>query len=133
MMEVFNWTADLASGNLMIDNDHKHLIDLVNKLHHAMAEGAGNAVLGRVLDELVDYTVHHFAREEKLMRDIQFTDSERHKAEHEKLIEQVAALQSGFKTGSAALSNKVYRFLTDWLNTHIKTCDKQLGTAARTV
>jgi len=52
-MEIFHWTADLATGNGMIDQDHRHLIALVNKLNDAMTGGKGNAVLGQVLDELI--------------------------------------------------------------------------------
>ena len=131
-MASFNWTANLATGNGMIDQDHKHLIALVNKLNDAMAGGKGNAVLGQVLDELIAYTVSHFAREERLMQQIAYPDYAAHKAEHQKLIGEVQELRGKFAPGAVTLSSKVYLFLCDWLNTHIKSADVRLGKAAAT-
>ncbi len=129
-MASFNWTADLATGNGMIDQDHKHLIALVNKLNDAMAGGKGNAVLGPILDELIAYTVSHFGREERLMQQIAYADYAAHKAEHTKLIGEVQELRGKFAAGALTLSSKVYLFLCDWLNTHIKSADVRLGKAA---
>ena len=131
-MATFSWTADLATGNGMIDQDHKHLIALVNKLNDAMVSGKGNAVLGPILDELIAYTVSHFGREERLMQQIRYTDYSAHKAEHEKLVGEVQELRGKFASGALTLSSKVYLFLCDWLNTHIKSADVRLAKAAST-
>lgn len=131
-MAAFNWSNDLSSGNTMIDTDHKHLIDLVNKLNMAMSGGKGNTVLGGILNELIDYTVSHFAREEKLMKEINYADYATHKAEHDKLVSEVSELKRSFDSGAVTLSSKVYMFLTEWLNRHIKSSDIKLGAAART-
>jgi len=129
-MATFTWTADLSTGNTMIDQDHKHLIDLVNKLNDAMLTGKGNTVLGSVFDELIRYTASHFGREERLMSQINYAEAATHKAEHEKLVTEVTVLRRNFQAGSVVLSSKVYLFLTDWLNRHIKSSDKKLALAA---
>lgn len=116
----------------MIDTDHKHLIDLVNKLYEAMSGGKGNAVLGGILEELISYTASHFGREERLMQQIRYADFAAHKAEHDKLVKEVTELQQSFRSGAITLSSKVYVFLTEWLNKHIKSNDKLLGKAAKT-
>ena len=130
-MAKFSWSDDLGSGNLMIDSDHKHLINLVNKLNDAMVGGKGNTIVGDVLDELIAYTVSHFGREEKLMQQIAYVDYASHKAEHDKLVAEVSELKRNFQSGSLTLSSKVYIFLCDWLNKHIKSRDKLLGNAAK--
>lgn len=130
-MAAFAWTEDLSTGNMMIDSDHKRLIELVNKLYEAMSNGKGNSVVGGVLDELISYTASHFAREERLMQQIRYGDFAKHKAEHDKLVKEVLELQKGLQAGTLTLSSKVYVFLTEWLNRHIKSSDKLLGAAAR--
>jgi len=131
-MAAFNWTDDLGTGNAMIDGDHKHLIRLVNKLNEAMSSGKGNSVLAPILDELIAYTASHFGREEKLMQQISYASYVQHKAEHDALVGEVLALKEKFASGALTLSSKVYLFLTEWLNKHIKASDKLLGAAAKT-
>lgn len=130
-MAAFKWTEDLSVGNSMIDKDHVHLFELVNKLYEAMSGGKGNAILGEILDELISYTVSHFGREERLMQQINYADYSKHKSEHDKLVAEVSELKRSFHAGAVTLSSKVYMFLTDWLNKHIKASDKLLGLAAK--
>ncbi|WP_263771292.1 bacteriohemerythrin [Propionivibrio soli] len=132
-MAGFKWTDDLSVGNTMIDNDHQHLFALVNKLYEAMSSGKGNAVLGEILDELITYTKSHFGREERLMQQLSYPEYSGHKAEHDKLVSEVSELERSFQAGAMTLSSKVYMFLNDWLNTHIKARDKLLGQAAKAV
>ena len=54
-----------------------------------------------------------------------------HKLEHDKLIKEVADLQSSFASGKAMLTMKVSKFLRDWLLTNIKQTDKLLAEALR--
>ena len=130
-MAAFVWTEDLSTDNPMIDSDHRHLIDLINKLNTAMTSGKGNAVLGSILDELIRYTVSHFGREERLMQQINYAHFTKHKAEHDQLVAEVSALKSNFNSGALTLSSQVYLFLTDWLNRHIKHSDRSLGAASK--
>jgi hemerythrin-like metal-binding protein len=115
----------------MIDNDHRHLIDIVNKLDAAMCTGRGKAALAQMMDELITYTRSHFGREELLMKEIDYSDYTAHKAEHDKLMAEVDALQSDFQSGNIDLSYKTYLFLTSWLSHHILEEDKKLGAAAK--
>ena len=125
------WTNDLSVGHAHIDADHKHLYELVNTLFQAMRAGKANAVLGAILDELVDYTGTHFSREEALMQQVHFPGYAEHKSAHDALVKEVRALQMRFKGGSITLSLDVFKFLSDWLRNHIMTYDVQLGAAVQ--
>ena len=61
------WTPDLATGNAVVDGEHKQLIALINELELAGSGPDGSAVPD-ALDELTDYVFVHFQMEEKLMR-----------------------------------------------------------------
>ena len=126
----FKWTDDLSAGNAMIDNDHKDLIILVNKLDEALHSGKGHCVLGDILDELINYTALHFGREERLMQQIKYPEFARHKNEHDALLSDVAKIQRSFKSGELNLSTRAYAFLCEWLGRHIRTSDRLLGSVA---
>ena len=130
-MTYLAWSEELAVGNTFIDNDHKKLIDMVNRLHSLMNEGKGKEVLDKVLHNLVTYTKEHFRREEDLMRSLHFPGYQDHKDEHDKLLKQVLDLQQKFESGAATLSIQVLHFLRDWLINHIGKSDVALATAAK--
>lgn len=129
-MAYLTWSDDLAVGNTFIDNDHKKLIEMVDRLHAVMHEGKGKDVIHKVLHNLISYTKDHFRKEEDLMRNIQFPGYFAHKEEHEKLVAQVVELQQKFESGAATLSIQVLHFLRDWLVHHIGESDKALAAAA---
>jgi len=110
-----------------IDAQHKRLVELVNQLDDAMRAGHGRDVVGKVLTELVEYTVFHFAFEEKLMDQYSLSSSATHKAEHKKLVADVDAFKTKFEAGSAAVTTELMSFLRDWLSTHILRTDKALA------
>lgn len=130
-MAFFNWTDDLGTGNMRIDADHKHLVNLLNTLYDAMKAGKGNEVLGKILDELIQYTTTHFSREEALMQQIAYAHFAEHKAEHTKLVSAVMELQAKFKAGATTLSVAAFHFLSDWLRNHIRQNDVKLGLALK--
>jgi hemerythrin len=128
-MALFAWSDDLSVKNAFIDADHKKLIGMVNDFHDAMQQGRGNDVVGKVLNNLVIYTREHFGREEAEMRRIKYPHYLTHKQEHDKLLHEVAALQDSFHSGKAMLTVTVSKFLRNWLLSHIRQTDQQLGMA----
>ena len=128
-MALFAWSDDLSVGNTFIDEDHKKLVAMVNSFHDAMDQGRGSEVIGKVLRNLVIYTQEHFGSEEAEMQRISYPRYSVHKAEHDKLIREVTALQSGFAKGNTMLSVKISIFLRDWLLNHIKQTDQLLAAA----
>lgn len=128
-MAYFQWSDSLSVGNVFIDNDHKHLIGLINKLHDAMAARNGTAVVDKILFDLLVYTKGHFKREEDEMRRIQYPGYEAHVREHRQLIEQVNWLQDMKEKDSTTVCIQVADFLQDWLRKHILGSDMALARA----
>ncbi len=126
-MALITWTSMFSTGIGEQDNQHKKLIELINQLNDAMQEGKGAEVLGKVLSELVSYTVFHFGYEEKLMDQYNYGDSSAHKSEHVKFVQTVGEFKKNFDSGNAVISVEVMNFLRDWLTNHIMKTDKKLG------
>ncbi|OHD17983.1 MAG: hemerythrin [Spirochaetes bacterium GWD1_27_9] len=126
-MAYINWSDTLSVGVKEFDNQHKKLVDMVNQLHSAMMEGKGKHVLMDVFVKLVNYTVEHFAAEEKLMQKYDYPDYQKHLKEHKDLTAQALELKKKFETTNAIMSIEVIMFLKDWLANHILKSDKIYG------
>jgi hemerythrin len=93
-----------------MDRQHKHLIDLINNLHEQMLAGEANAVLGQLLDSVLNYTATHFAAEEALMARMGYPGLARHRAEHEELTHRATNFAKEWRAGRMALSTHVANF-----------------------
>ncbi|WP_319239112.1 bacteriohemerythrin [uncultured Propionivibrio sp.] len=124
---LIEWSPALAVGYAEIDTQHQRLVEIANELNSAMHSGAGAEASGRVLNELVDYTVQHFGYEEGEMRKHRYPQSDAHKEAHRKLVEEVSAFKEKFDSGKAAISIELMAFIRDWLLNHILKVDKELA------
>ena len=84
-MARLEWQDDLNTGIDIIDQQHRRILEYINAL-----EGIGpqhpfrpSAEAGNVIDELVDYTMSHFAFEETLMEDAGYEFFNPHKKVHQ--------------------------------------------------
>jgi hemerythrin len=123
--QIFPWREDYSVHIPQIDVQHQQLVAIINELHAAMLQGTANAALGRILDELVRYAQSHFAYEEAMLQQRGYSSLTVHRAEHQKLTQQVADLKERFRAGKLTLSVQVMQFLKEWLANHILTRDMQ--------
>jgi len=120
---MFEWNSSYVTGIGSVDAQHQTLFQIASKLHEAMTTGKGKAVLGSILNRLVQYTAGHFAHEERLMRLHDYPDLAAHKAQHDALTRQVLDFQANFESGQAAITVQLLHFLKNWLVEHIKGSD----------
>ena len=125
-MSDLQWTENYSVGIPSIDRQHKRLVELNNRLFHAIMEDRGRKMALDVLDELIKYVKYHFSYEEKLLTECGFDPAllTEHIAEHRQLTEQVHAYrqQAGQED---ALDLMVYDFLRDWTTSHLKQTDSK--------
>ncbi len=84
----------------------------------------GTKAVDKILSDLAEYTVFHFAYEEDLFKQYDYPDYENHKKIHETLIAKVVGFQNDFNTGKATVTMDLMDFLTSWLKDHILKTDK---------
>jgi hemerythrin len=123
-MAFVEWSDKFSVGITSIDNQHKKLVEIVNKLHTAMLAGKGNEILGGIFNELVKYTSEHFATEEMYFKVHKYSQEAIHKKEHEDLVKQALELQKKFAAGGTGVTMSTATFLKDWLGKHILNSDK---------
>lgn len=124
-MALFSWKDEFSVKVKKFDEHHKRLIDHINELHGAMLKGQQQAVIGKTLKALADYTKYHFGEEEKLMTGFGYPGLAEHKAQHDAFVEKVRESIVKYEAGKLALSIDVMNFLRDWLKGHILQTDKK--------
>jgi hemerythrin len=114
-------------GIAAIDDQHREIVERVNLIADAVAQGNRHDAVQEMMDDLVLFTCEHFALEERLMTEYGFPDLEDHIAEHLALLQQVDNLRKALHTPSPAKVALVSAFLTDWAELHILQSDKEIG------
>lgn len=124
-MPLIEWDEGMCLGVPEIDEEHKKLVELLNKLVDVNAAGERPDVLGRIVDQLVAYTAYHFLHEEKLFLGTDYPDADFHVAEHRALTVRVLDIQRKIRLGGVdGLSEELLVFLKEWLIHHTQGVDR---------
>jgi len=128
-MAKIQWQEIFTVGIPSVDNQHKKLLAMINQLEDSVAAGKEivNNDIGKVLVQLVEYTQTHFADEERIQDEIQYSGRDRHKQLHKELVEQVISILMNLKHGKVINVYEIMNFLRDWLVNHILTEDRKIG------
>ena len=71
---LIDWNDELEMGIHEIDEQHRMLVDILNKFYDAIRHHKGTQTAGGILERLADYTRIHFAVEESMMRLLDYAD-----------------------------------------------------------
>jgi len=123
-MTFMPWSPALSVGMTTIDEQHHWLVDTMNQLHTELAaHEPDRALVGQVLEGLMDYTVNHFVAEEVLFEQHAYPQTLAHKAQHDLFTKKVMHMLTEFEAGKH-LGGEVLALLKDWLVQHIMGTDK---------
>ncbi|MCL4538230.1 MAG: bacteriohemerythrin [Bacteroidetes bacterium] len=126
-MALLEWNQDYSVNVSQMDEQHRHLISMINRLYESISNGIGDEAVKPVLDELLDYTAYHFISEEKLLEKHGYYGLRQQKKEHETLTWRVLDLRSRYEAGDEVKPMEMLGFLTDWLKNHLLGSDKEYG------
>jgi methyl-accepting chemotaxis protein len=123
-MSLMGWNDSFATNVGDVDAHHKKLIDLINDIYRGIMLEKSKDMIDRTLNELVDFTVMHFAYEESLFDKYGYEDSLSHKEKHKTLLGQVGDYVGRYKDGED-ISHELLSFLKNWLMKHILGVDQK--------
>ena len=131
--EAFPWNKGFELGIPTIDDQHKQLIVLINRLVNTLIHNEPMEI-NEAFNALAEYADFHFAAEEaiwtKYLQDDDWVASHSHN--HASFLPAVKAIQE--KEADKPLHEiieKILRFLTRWLAFHIIDDDKRLAIAIK--
>ena len=132
-MKPLELTDDLKTGIVDIDDQHRELFNWANEVasDEVMAD---DTKFHEAMDNLEEYVNYHFRAEEHAMNIYDYDRLEKHRAQHRRLIKEVAELFIRTKREGASKGLKVelqYMF-ADWIVLHIKEWDKPFAAFMKT-
>lgn len=129
-IEVLPWNKNFETGVALVDEQHKRLVDLLNRLAFKIVHDSGDLELNQVIDELSDYAGYHFQSEEAVWEPCFHQDKWliTHKDAHNAFVMTVTEVRKKLESGTCdGLFEEVLRFLIQWLAQHILDNDMRMA------
>jgi hemerythrin-like metal-binding protein len=120
---LVKWQANFRIGIEEVDHEHQDLINLINSLHDALGEERSGERVEAFLGEILADISSHFALEEKVMRDRHYDVLAEHKADHERLLDELRDLMDAQAEGAVLDDKRFAAQLAQWFNGHFQTHD----------
>ena len=123
------WEDSLLIGVTLIDDQHRKMVDMIDRLMSACKEGKGKTEVGKALSFTVNYVKEHFRDEESLQEKYAYPGINAHKRLHAQFAMTINALVQEFERvgPTVALVKKINNTLVEWLLQHISIEDKKIG------
>jgi len=128
---TLHWKDSYILGVEHVDNQHRHMFDLLGRLQDSIDKPGSEVLLGAVLKELVHHAQVHFHDEEKLMEEVGYRDIERHKALHKIFIERLVLILRRLKAGQVVTARDLAEFLERWMVEHLLGEDVKIAFAVK--
>jgi hemerythrin-like metal-binding protein len=123
---LLDWQANFAIGIDEVDYEHRELIALINSLHAALGEERAGERVEAFLGEIFADISAHFALEERVMRERRYDALADHKADHERLLDQLRDMMDAQADGAALDDARFGAQLAEWFAGHFRTHDARL-------
>ena len=89
-MDKIEWSDGFSVGVEAIDNQHKMLISMTNRLIDTPNVDSNSAVITKLLDDMIAYATTHFVDEERLMQLHDYPEFESHQQQHVDFMKKTA-------------------------------------------
>lgn len=125
-MPIVKWIESFNLGVRVIDEHHRQLVDLLNKVYDDVTSGEPVSRIEVVLTELFDYATYHFSTEEEWMREMAYEGAADHTVQHIMFTDRLTDLVNGYHEGMEGMNSEIFSFLTHWLLDHILEADRDI-------
>jgi hemerythrin len=120
-MDKVEWSDKFSVGVAILDEQHKTLMEMINKLIDTPNVDSNSAVITDLLDGMIKYATTHFVKEENLMRRHNYPGYPSQKEQHVDFIRNTAAFCQVEEGTLVVLdfSESVLLYLRQWWINHI--------------
>ncbi len=125
------WREAMNIGDEEIDNDHKDLIALADQLVAVAKKKVERDSVEHTLFEFVKLTKHHFHREEKIQKEINYPYQVQHLRSHQAAIKRLSSWLEKYEKCTTdderdAIVIECIAYTNEWLMDHILEQDMQM-------
>lgn len=125
---LIQWREKYSTGIDEIDDQHKEIINQLNRLHEAITSGLEKEVIMDILEFTIEYAAKHFSFEEGCMDRYRCPVAKQNKEAHEKFVKRFQEIRDMVSADpiETIVVLEVYRELRDWISSHILKIDTRL-------
>lgn len=117
---MVSWNDGLSLGVEALDNDHKKLLEIINRLSDCIEDEITEDVVSNIFTDLEEYGIKHFQREESFMKKCNYAKFDEHVHQHNTFVTKIPRLKEKLlKNLDRASIQEVSTFLSEWLINHI--------------
>lgn len=118
-MEIINWKNEFSVGVKEMDDQHKKLLSMINKLIKEQKTLTDPKTIAELLTGMTDYALEHFRSEEYLMAEYGYDQKDQQVEQHQSFVEKTQKFIAASEMGPNILSNALLDYLGTWLVDHI--------------
>jgi hemerythrin len=118
-MEIINWKNEFSVGVKEMDEQHKKLLGMINRLIEEQHTLTDPRTIADLLTEMTDYAQVHFRAEEFLMAEYGYEQIGAQEKQHQAFIDKTISFYSASDIGPNVLSMALLDYLGTWLVGHI--------------
>lgn len=127
-MPLIPWENKFELGITEIDEQHKTMLSIINRLYDMFDDVKNNnqTEIDKIIKEMADYALYHFATEEKYFELFNYENKEAHVKIHDQYRAKIEDWQKRYReTKDKAIFFEVSNFLHDWWTWHINNTDRE--------
>jgi len=129
-LKSFEWNRNFETGLETVDQQHQHLLELVNQFGTRLMDNSIDpSALETLFAELAAYAQRHFEEEELLMVEVEVDPRHRahHAAAHRGFLKEVSIMHAAVSLDSPKTIERLLDFLIHWLVYHILGADQSMA------
>jgi len=130
-MALLEWKDEYATGIEEVDDEHRDLIAVINRLHELLLADDARLTVPAFFERLLSGVSAHFALEERIMSESGYTDLAAHQEDHDRLLAEIRDLVEAFGQAEEVDSVDLALRLEPWFTQHFATHDLRLHTTLK--
>jgi len=134
VFEIFPWNRNFETGIEKIDEQHKVLVEILNRLAWHFTSSISKLECNHILDELISYAAYHFKAEEEIWKaalgEQEMVRS--HHDGHQLFFVQIQMYRSSDEPEEKVMG-ELFSYLTRWLAFHILESDRRMAMTIKAV
>ena len=123
-MMTIEWREEYTVGVKELDDQHRSLLSMINRLLAEQGETYNAAKFPKALSSLIHYAYIHFATEERYLLQVHFPDLEEHIMEHIEFIMKTVGLALRIENSRDELRKELLQYLKGWYSNHVLGTDR---------
>jgi hemerythrin-like metal-binding protein len=124
-MVKINWSPEYSVGVGMLDEQHKRLVLMLNRMIDTREAATGSQVVSEMISRMTAYAQEHFKFEEDLLTKIGFPRLDQHIQSHNKFRKKIVDLCMAVPLGVSSVPQVMLNFHVQWWQNHILQEDMQ--------